>query len=160
MLFAAVLLFVYPAGTPLLTAVLLWRARHRINPRDAVSEADIVAKRAADPTIDPLRQLFTPYKAHLYLFEVVDMYRRIILTGTLVVISSQPARAMIGMLVSVGFAAFYQFVNPYATRALNNLSFAATWNVAVIYIGGLTIVARPHMWLRRLSAESGSRSRS
>ena len=40
------------------------------------------------------------------------------------------------------FASVYDFVNPYATKAVNSLSFAATSYVFIIYTGGMVIAAR------------------
>ena len=40
--FASVLLLVFPIGTPLVTGIMLWRSRDRINPPNVDSEADAI----------------------------------------------------------------------------------------------------------------------
>ena len=97
-LFASALLLVFPIGTPLVTALLLWRSRDCINPPNANSEADAITTRMADPEIAPLRQLFSPYKPRWFFFEVIDMYRRLLMSGALVFISAKRRRAVIVVL--------------------------------------------------------------
>ena len=48
-LFATALLLVFPIGTPLVTGIMLWRSRDRINPPNADSEADAITTRMKQP---------------------------------------------------------------------------------------------------------------
>ena len=121
------MLLVYPVAIPLGTGYLLWRSRHGINPPNANSEADAITSRSANPEIAPYRQLFSPYRPHLYLFEVVDMSRRLIMTGTLVFIRGQRTRAVIGLALSLFFALIYENASPYVSRPLNALSVSSVW---------------------------------
>ena len=142
-IFAYVMLLVYPVAIPLGTGYLLWRSRHGINPPSAKSEADAITTRSADPEIAPFRELFSPYRPHLYLFEVVEMYRRLIMTGALVFVRGQRTRAVIGLTLSLFFALVYENTSPYVSTPLNALSVSSVWLLVLVYGGGMMLIGRP-----------------
>ena len=137
------LMLVFPIGTPLGTGFLLWRARYCINPPNARSQADALRARTANPTIATLSHLFSPYKPRLFLFEVVDMCRRIVMTGALVFIRGQRTRAVLGLGLSLFFVVVYENLSPYVSTPLNALSVSSVWLVVLVYGGGLMIISRP-----------------
>ena len=90
-----------------------------------------------------LKPLFEPYKPKLWYFEAIDLWRRIIMMGTLVFIPGKPTRAAVGLFLSMLFAAFYRELEPYAANSVNTLSTAAMWQVVLVFLSGLVITGRP-----------------
>ena len=118
---------------------LLARARDRINLPRAASEADARGARgdAASDRCAPS----SPYRC--WYWEVVDLGRRVLMGGSLVLIDGQRTRAVAGLALASAFAAVYTHAGPYVSRPLNALSFAATHLVVIVYAGGVMVVCRP-----------------
>ena len=141
--YAWVFIVIYPIGTPLCLGYLLWRSRKRLNPPHAKSEADALSIRAGDQSIAALHQLFYPYRPTYFYFEVVDIYRRILMTGSLILIRGKPQRAVVGLGLSLLFVALYQTACPYVTTPLQALSISGVWMLVLVYGGGMLLVSRP-----------------
>ena len=89
-LYAGLMVCVYPLGVPLAYAVLLRRRRDRLNPpvdrglsRAAALEAQLAA-RDGDPTIKALTFLFDVYEPEYWWWEIYESLRRVACTGVLV----------------------------------------------------------------------------
>ena len=138
-------MLVFPIGTPTGTGLLLWRHRDRINPPSAKSQVDALKTRTitADPSIAPLSQLFSQYKSRFFLFDVVDMCRRIMLTGALVFIRGRRTRAVLGLALSQLFVLVYHVCSPYISTPLNALSVSSAWLLVLVYGGGVMVISRP-----------------
>ena len=83
---------IYPIGMPALFFVLLSRVQERINPPNADIEAEALELRSFDLGIAHLRPIFEMYRPTYWWFEVVDLYRRILLMGFCVWIPSPAVR--------------------------------------------------------------------
>lgn len=142
-LFAWFNVLVYPVGCPMFYFYLLYRSKGKISPSRASSEFTALAIRSSDMSVAHLRPLFSMYSTGCWYWEVVDVYRRILMMGPLVFIEGKPTRAATGFLVSILFAAGYREAHPYASASLNALSTAANWQVVVVYAAGVVITGRP-----------------
>ena len=142
-IYAWVFILIYPISTPPCIGYLLWRSRNRINPPHAKSEADALSIRANDQSISALHQLFYPYKPTYFYFEIVDIYRRILMSGSLILIDGKPQRAVVGLGLSLLFVALYQTACPYVTTPLQALSISGVWMLVLVYGGGMLLISRP-----------------
>ena len=144
MVFAAFMVAVYPLGVPMLFLVLLAKSRDAINPRGVDFEFSAIAQRTSDPSITVFRPLFEPFKPSLWFFEIIDLWRRILMLSTLVLIpGDKPVRVAVGLFLALVFAAVYRELEPYATNSLNMLSTAAMWQIVLVFVAGLFITGRP-----------------
>ena len=91
-------------SVPLVWLVCLWRVRRRLDPPTLPGtplEA-VLAVRAADAGLAPLRFLFEPYRPAYYFWEAIELYRRIAFIGVLPLMSAKAdRRAAIGALLAV-----------------------------------------------------------
>ena len=144
MIFASIMVALYPIGVPMLFLVLLTKDRDAINPRGFDFDFSAIAQRNADPSITVLKPLFEPFKPSLWFFEVIDLWRRILMLGTLVLVpGGRPVRAAVGLFLALMFAAVYRELEPYATNSVNILSAAAMWQIVLVFLAGLLITGRP-----------------
>ena len=141
--FAVCMLLIYPIGMPLLFLFLLSQSREDINPSGFDFEFSAIAQRNSDPKLTTLKPLFEPYKPSLWFFEAIDLWRRIVMMGTLTFIPGKPTRAAVGLFLSILFSALYRELEPYAAQSVNTLSTAAHWQVVLVFLSGLIIVGKP-----------------
>jgi hypothetical protein len=71
---------------PLLWAFLLYRARHKLNPRTKDRRLAHFL-RDNDSSLLPIRFLFSVYEPNMYFFESLEMFRRITFIGLLPLLS-------------------------------------------------------------------------
>ena len=84
-LFAWVMFFLFCVGLPLSCFVLLFLNRAKINPSS--DEEESLRLRKADPSLDSIRFLFSNYRPAYWYWEVVEMIRRIFMTGVIIVLA-------------------------------------------------------------------------
>ena len=77
--YACLMLAAFPLAQPLMYLLLTFRERDKIDPRGCDSEMSAILLRDQDETLAYLRPLFRPYAPRLFCFEVVDVYRRILM---------------------------------------------------------------------------------
>lgn len=99
---ALVLIFVWPLGVPLLYMVLLWKNRAHfatINPPESISK---------------LSFLTDDYRSQGYFWDVVDMNRKLVLTGWLLLIGDELAllRLVIAVLFSIAYLSLRLSIKP------------------------------------------------
>ena len=156
-------MLVFPIGTPAAFFYILARCSNRINPPDAETEAEALAKRAADVTLAPLHQLVAFYRPRAWYWEVVDLVRRIGVSspratcapartapdppadaqmGALVFVPGRRTRAIMGLTLSMILERLYTHTRPFVTDPLNSLSDTAVVLVLLVYAGGVMIVCR------------------
>jgi hypothetical protein len=105
--YSGLMILVYPIGIPALYSYLLWRHRHKLNTGDAALDK----LRARDPTLGSTRFLWSSYTAQSYYWEVVECFRRLMLTGFMVfILPNTAAQAAIACVFAViSLAAVMQF---------------------------------------------------
>ena len=105
--YAGVMIFLYPVGIPALFA--WWLVSNR---RDLVKvgSADI----SDAERLEPMRDLWEPYKPRRYYYEVVECGRRIVLTGVGVFLSQgSAAQVALEVLFAVVFIVISEVLSPF-----------------------------------------------
>ena len=83
-LFAWVVFLLFCVGMPLSCFVFLFLNRAKINP--STGEEESLHLRKADKSLDSIRFLFSNYRPAYWHWEVLKIFRRIFMTGFLVVL--------------------------------------------------------------------------
>lgn len=118
-LFAYVMVAVYPVGIPLFYAYLLYKNR-----RVLASEGD-AAKRETSSQVQPISDLWAPYKPGRFYFEVIECMRRIMLTGVVVFIyPNTAAQVAVTLMIAFWFVAMSLYLAPYVSKWDAHLSLA------------------------------------
>ena len=101
--YAAIMIFVYPVGIPLLYAGLLYRHRKVLS--DAKSSKSIAK---------PIADLWEPYRPRFFYYEVVECVRRVVLTGVVVFIyPNDAAQIAITLFNTFFFFVVSEVLSPY-----------------------------------------------
>ena len=111
--YAAIMIFMYPVGIPLLHAVLLYRHREVLS-----------AAKSSTLTEKPTAGRWEPYQPQYVYYEVVEYARRIVLTGVVVFIYQNDAaqiaiallNALFFLVVSEGLSPFYLVSDMWVSR--------------------------------------------
>ncbi|KAJ1456538.1 hypothetical protein M885DRAFT_517315 [Pelagophyceae sp. CCMP2097] len=127
MIYAAVMIFIIPAGVPLAFFILLSRSRHTIS---AASSS-------------PLRPLFKRYRPEAYLFEVFECLRRVFTISVLSFFGPPRFVAVLGVAVSVCFAILHRDVMPFVDAGTNFLCVISKWAVVAVFYCMLIAVSHP-----------------
>jgi hypothetical protein len=100
-LIAAGAILVYPVGLLLLNAYLLYKARHAITSR----RSSLLSRSIAF--------LHREYKVEMFWWELVEMLRRFILVGVMVLVQGTMMQLVMGTLLSAAFLLFQVQAQPY-----------------------------------------------
>lgn len=106
--YAGVMVFVYPVGIPAIFA--WWLVSNR---RDLVKVGS--GDSSASDRLQPMRDLWEPYKPRRYYYEVVECVRRIVLTGLGVFLfPGSAAQVALEVLFAAAFIAISEVLSPFA----------------------------------------------
>ena len=104
MLFARLMVYIYPVGIPLLFALVLWNKRSTLTADD----------RDENISIKPIRELWKPYRKDVYYYEVVECLRRVTLSGVVVFFSpSSTGQIVVTFLAALSFYIISEGLHPY-----------------------------------------------
>ena len=105
--YAGIMVFVYPVGIPLLYAVLLFQRR------------DVLAHAGADKTAaQSVAALWEAYRPECFYYEIVECWRRIMLTGVVVFIfPDDAAQIAITILIAFFFLLIFEMLSPYKSES-------------------------------------------
>lgn len=121
--YAGFMILVYPLGIPAVFAWLLVSNRHDIA---KVGAGD----RSARQRLQPMRDLWEPYKPRRYYFEVVECGRRIALTGLGAFLSpGSSAQVALEVVFAAVFIAASEMLSPFADPMDAWLYRSGTWVV-------------------------------
>ena len=110
--YAAFMIFVYPVGIPVLFGVFLLANRAALRHPSRGGRGD-------DPTVEILADLWEPYRPEMYLFELVEYIRRILLTGIVVFIfPNTAAQIAVTFVVEFFFFVVSVVLLPYRKRCV------------------------------------------
>ncbi|CAM9763225.1 unnamed protein product, partial [Hapterophycus canaliculatus] len=138
MVFAAIMIVVYPTGIPLLYAYILWKNRVALNPlaqdvSDSTStrfrlqgNGEYSAKEPAkelqerlemrkqNPDLVPSMFLWKDFGPDMYYYEVIDCGRRILLTGALIFIApNTAAQAAVACMFAFASLLGFELLRPH-----------------------------------------------
>eukprot|EP00752_Nemacystus_decipiens_P010199 g9089.t1 len=120
MAYAGLMCLVYPIGIPSCYAFVLYQARDGLKSSDS----------AVRDNATVLRALHEPYRPDRYYYEVVECFRRVMLSGVVVFILPNTAgQVMTTFLLSLFFFALFTVLDPYEDPAPGNVLIHAsdTW---------------------------------
>jgi len=122
-------------SVPLSWLVLLFRLRRRLNPPTTSADAGLVLwMRDRDPTLAPVRFLFSVYQPRYYYWEALELYRRVAFIGVLPLLSAKAdRRAAIGVLLSIVSLAVYGEVGPFQRNSTKVLARVAQYTIFMTF---------------------------
>ena len=147
--YAAIFIFIYPLGCPLLYFVLMWlrrsdidpvlqatntRARMTVNPSDVESA---IALRNEMYELAPLAFLFESFEPQYWWWEVSVCIERLLLTNANIYLASQPIlRPFIVLVISLVFVKLYSYLDPYILDSDDLLAEITRWGIVanVIFV--------------------------
>ncbi|KAJ8598203.1 hypothetical protein CTAYLR_005533 [Chrysophaeum taylorii] len=161
------MIVVWPIGVPACFAILLWRNRHKINPKmpDAASadaayasllgfDADRdrffqsvqqrwkIEAREQDESIKWLEFLYEEYEPRCMYFPLVELARRIFLTGILGMLHpGSPSQIYVGFVAASVLYRIYIAQKPYIVDSDDIVSEAAQTQAVIMYFGALVVYA-------------------
>ena len=107
-IYATIMIFVYPVGIPALFAGLLFRNKQILQDRTR-SKEDLVTKSTMS--------LWEPYKPSRFYYEVIECFRRILLTGVVVFIyPGSAAQIAVTFMMAAVFAMMAEILSPYRSK--------------------------------------------
>jgi hypothetical protein len=122
---AVMCIFVYVIGIPFLTVIVLYRRRKTLH---------------APRTQMTFGMLYNSYKPQFWYFETVEMLRKMILAGGLVIIRpGTSSQILLGLLVALLFASVVTDVKPYTDRTDNILQRCCSVQVVLNLLIGLVL---------------------
>jgi hypothetical protein len=130
--YAAACILVYPFGTTLLYAVLLFKKRVSLQQRG----------READESLSSISFLWDNYHRRCWWFEVFECVRRLSLTGMLVFVEPGSAKQLvIAILLAIASVTVYSNVRPFIKQSDNTLAILSQWAIFFTLFGALLIKA-------------------
>jgi len=126
---------------PLCYVGLLCHFRDRLNSRkEGESVAKALRRRDNDKSLDAFRFLFNDTSLGRWYFEVIDLYRRVLFTGVLPLLSKDPAiRAYIGCLLAFISIIYFREQLPYRTGFTNIIGVVAQYLILIVFLAALMI---------------------
>lgn len=106
LVYAGIMILVYPVGIPLLYSFLLYRSRAILRKPERDQSAEVSS----------MSDLWAPYKPERYYYEVIECARRILLTGVVVFIyPNTAAQVAVTLVLAVVFTVFSEHLCPYGS---------------------------------------------
>ena len=106
--YAAVMIVLFPIGIPAFYAYLLFRSHSTLIDRD---------RRGNDISVEPISDLWNPYKPSRFYYEVIECTRRITLISTALVTEDDTAAQITAVLmIAFIFAVLFEVLAPYETQ--------------------------------------------
>jgi len=138
------LIVIYQA-IPVLYYILLYRVRHKLNPKEDASgdkAVHVLHSAKTDLQLMPLKFLFKGYEPEFWYWEIVETYRRIVFISLIpVIINTTTRRAVVGSLLAIMSSVLYREMNPFKTPSTNMLSMVAQYQIMITYIAAMLLDA-------------------
>lgn len=108
--FAGIMILVYPVGVPLFYGYLLYNNRRLLKSEDE-------GEREMSPQVQPISDLWAPYKPRRFYYEVIECLRRMSLTGVVVFIyPNTAAQVAVTLVIAFSFVVVSERLAPYASK--------------------------------------------
>jgi CRP-like cAMP-binding protein len=128
---------VFVIGIPLFCLVVLCQKRHLIVGKISKQDTD---KNNRKYLQDSLGSLYMDYNPHLWYFESIEMIKKMILAGGLVLVAPGSAvQVLLGILVAFAFLVVVLQYQPYDDANDNNLQAYATAQIVLTLLAGLML---------------------
>ena len=126
---AYMLVALWPMGIPLAYAALLWASR------------EAITHQSPTPLSEAVGFLSKDYRVHAFMWEPLEMLRKLTLTGAVILIpdSSEHARVLVALLTSILFLCLQLALKPFQHVALNWIVATCHVSLVLLYIAVLII---------------------
>ena len=150
-IFAALMVVVWPVGTPLLFFGLMYRVRYRVNPYGAYIEkmdkAEFNARTKvvteADLVVEQYKMLWLAYKYELWHFEVAVVVQRLLLTCiTELVYPGTQMNIIFAIIVVLLSLKVFTYYEPYMDVTDNDLTEIFHWVFIWLFISALIMTCK------------------
>lgn len=134
--YAALMILVYPIGTPLVYLVML------LSKRRILRSSSLVAREHGFhcPNIGSILFLVQSYKAEFYWFEILETGRRLILASAIGVVSSDSAASpVLGILICYFFNYVFGELKPYTKSDDNQQAIVLSYSLSLLFLAALMI---------------------
>ncbi|CAM9458195.1 unnamed protein product [Ectocarpus sp. 8 AP-2014] len=119
--YAGIMMLVYPIGIPFFYTSVLYKNR-----RVLVSKID----REVSLQVQPISDLWVPYKPERFYYEVIECVRRISLTGVVVFIyPNTAAQVAVTLVIAFSFVVVAERLSPYVSK----------WDASISLIGHIIV---------------------
>ena len=130
-----------PLGTPLLCFWLLWKHRDRIS--DPPGDTDVIQlwNRRQDKGLSSISFIFESYSVQFWWYETFDIFRRVILTGGLVLIPEYHLNLRYFAAVVLSFCSIilHESTRPYRDFFTNTLALGSHIAIFAVFLVALQI---------------------
>jgi hypothetical protein len=135
MIWAIIMIFVYPIGIPAYYFWLLYRYKESIKDRPDEEDAN---GNGVDPETKMLEFLYSSYHPRYWYFEVVETMRRLMLTAIIAVIATGSSSQIVcAMMLAFVFLKVYVYCSPYIDEENGILAEVAQYQIFFTYFGAL-----------------------
>jgi len=136
MVYASVMILIYPVGIPAMYAVMLYQSRRTLSNATAMNREEATGF----PTTGHLHFLVEAYKPSYYWFETFECMRRLIL-GCVIGLADpdSAAAAVMGMLFSFIFCLVFNELKPFKNQDENTFSVVLSASLEVLFVAALMI---------------------
>jgi hypothetical protein len=117
-----VAILIYPIGLLLVNAALLFAARKAIQSRRPTALSRAIAF------------LHREFKPQFFWWELVEMLRRLVLVGLMVLAQGSMLQLFVGTLLSAAFLLFQVQASPYVQLSDNFLASASSFSLVVVFL--------------------------
>jgi Na+-transporting methylmalonyl-CoA/oxaloacetate decarboxylase gamma subunit len=122
---------VYIIGIPLFTWISLYRARKEIH-----------SQRHNPILMMKLGQLYRAFESKYWYYEIIDMMRKLALTGGLILVGTGPTQILLGILVCLLYQALFLHTRPMLNDVDDWLQEFASWHLLIVLLTGLFLEAQ------------------
>ena len=119
---AWVAIVLYPCGLLALNAALLFKARHAIRSQKSTALSRSIAF------------LHREYLPHLFWWELIEMTRRFVLVGLMVLVQDSMMQLVIGTLLAAAFLLFQVQASPYINMTDDLFASAVSFCLVVVFL--------------------------
>jgi len=119
---ASVAIVIYPIGLLLLNSSLLFFARHAI------------LHSQPTPLSRAIAFLYRDYEVHMFWWEVVEMVRRFVLVGLMVLMQGTMVQLAVGIFLSAAFLLLQLLARPYQNWADDLIASVASFSLQVLLV--------------------------
>ena len=156
--YASICMCIYPIGAPLLLLGMLAAYRDRLNPdhtswtddlqhaNDAIidhsHELKVIARRKEDPVLaeEPITKFAMIYRPQFWYWEVVNTYRRLMLTCIVVLWETLAQTTTYVVFVSIISLILEREAKPYTNLFLSSFTYSGSWLIVLFVIYLLLLV--------------------
>ena len=131
---AYVCIFLFVIGLPLFEFIVLWRNRTNLY---SAGCKDPVRQRKLEKE---LGSIYAHYHPHAYLFDVLDLLRRVLLTGALIMMGNESvAQVFLGIVICIAWLCILLLFRPYRDKWDNIVAVVLAAHLSFTLVSGMAL---------------------